>query len=92
MKLIGLAVAIIIGYFVLKYTRIIKASTSTGNPNQPVSQMQLGLGPQGPNDGSNNYAGSGHTVLPTSELVIVRDYPIGTRGFQYGASIQENVY
>lgn len=53
-----IVIAVLVAW-ALKSGRI-KADVSVGNPNYPTSQSRLDRGPQGPNDGSNNYMGNGH--------------------------------
>lgn len=87
---LGIIVTLIIGLYLFSKWKVTGA-TSAGNPNQPPVQGALTLGPQGPNDGSNNYSGSGHTILPLGDRNPV-SYPIYSRGFSYGASRVPNVY
>lgn len=63
-----LGLAIVLAIVIMKYGNKITSMASAGNPNYPPSQINLdttpGYGPQGPNDGSNNYSGSGSFKFP----------------------------
>lgn len=61
---IYLGIAILVALAVIFYGNKIKAMASAGNPNNPPPQNQPSYGPQGPNDGSNNYGGSGSFKFP----------------------------
>ena len=94
--------AIVVILFLLFRTTKIQAAASIGNPNAPTPQPVPVLGPQGPNDGSNNPTGSGATMLPTgpdaaTNWQVIKNILSGSqmtqpRGFSYGASSQPNVY
>lgn len=99
MKTLGIIFVVIVGFYLLKSTSIFKASASTGNPNYPPSQDGLSIGPQGPNDGSNNYGGSGHTMIPIfaeqapAQQIYSRGFAYtGTRTYPGAVQIQTAVY
>jgi hypothetical protein len=81
MKMFGWIIVIAIALYFFSKAKI-SAAVSAGNPNLPPSQSSVGIGPQGPNDGSNSYDGSGHTVYPLSGLQAPAQR-IPTRGFVY---------
>lgn len=94
MKAIGVLALLIVGYLLLKYYGIIKSNTSGTGLGTPTAAGYSGgygynagggvyntVGPQGPNDGSNNPTGNGETVIPFDPVVIAQ--PAATRGFRY---------
>lgn len=85
----GVVLAVIIGLLIFKNTRI-NALVSQGNPNYPDQQDGMQYGPQGPNDGSNSYSDSGHTISPIFGGGGGQTFD--RRGFVYGASRQPSVY
>lgn len=57
-------IALILAIVILKYGNRISSLASSGNPNYPPAQDPSIIGPQGPNDGSNNPSGSGSYKFP----------------------------
>lgn len=65
------------------------ALTSAGNPNIPPGQIMMPIGPQGPNDGSNSYVGSGHTLWPGDANPTLPDQDAISRSFRYTGNTQQ---
>lgn len=84
MKVLGTIFAVIIALYLFTKWRG-KSLASSGNPNYPLPQESPTVGPQGPNDGSNSFVGSGHTIYagPSSDLRKVIEYPLNSRAFAY---------
>src|SRR5438876_2812272 len=80
MKFFGWLIVIGIALYLFNKAKI-KAAVSAGNPNYPASQPVSMIGPQGPNDGSNNYSSSGHTVTPDGTTGPIQS--MIARGFRY---------
>lgn len=83
----GIAVIIIVGIILFKYTNVFKSASSGGNPNYPPSQEVPMIGPQGPNDGSNTSIGNGHTISPIFPNGTPVQ-PVYSRGFAYTGAAQ----
>lgn len=86
---VGVVLAVIVALLIWKDTGI-RNIINRGNPNYPDTQSRGMIGPQGPNDGSNSYDDSGHTVSPIFGNAGTQPFP--TRGFAYGASDADGVY
>lgn len=88
---VGVVLAVIVALLIWRDTNI-KNVISKGNPNYPSRQYRGQIGPQGPNDGSNSYDDSGHTVSPVFGGAGGSASQYSSRGFAYGASDANGVY
>ena len=70
-KQLGLLAIILLGIiFLSKNFFSVSSQPNTGNPNLPPPQPNPMIGPQGPNDGSNNTSGTGHFYFEDANLAV----------------------